>query len=135
VTGTTTRVDTAQTHLLLTAITGGLGCGARALVRDACVRAGVPAWISIVVINVLGAAAIGAAMSAGLDQPWTTACAGFLAGWTTYSAFSVDVVLLWTRGRRLAAAICWTATLVGAPLAAWGVHVLVQRATASGAVA
>jgi CrcB protein len=46
------------------------------------------------------------------------AATGVRAGWTTYSAFSMDVVQLWLRGERGHAAALWAATLVGAPLLA-----------------
>ena len=99
---------------------GSVGCGLRSLVRDGLVGTGVQAWGAILLINVLGAGAMGAAAAA--LEPGSLAAVtagGVLAGWTTYSAFSVDVLLLWRSARRAAAAVCWAATMLGTPLAAW----------------
>lgn len=109
-------------NLVIVGLSGGVGCAARAVVRDLFVRREVEAWRVIVGINVLGSAAAGVLF--GL--PWNLgavqvmALGGVLAGWTTYSAFSVDCVLLWQRGRSLQAFACWGATIVGAPIAALG---------------
>jgi CrcB protein len=89
-------------------------------VRDQFVRRGVEAWRVIVAINLVGAALIGVLGGTGAvpdTLAWAVA-AGALAGWTTSSAFSVDVVLLWQRGRRGSALACWVITVLGAPCAA-----------------
>lgn len=110
--------------LVILSVAGGLGCAARSLARDFLVRSGMQAWQGILLINLTGSAALGAVLASPLGGTAAAACAGFLAGWTTYSAFSVDVVLLWRAGTRWAAIACWSGTIAGAPLAAWGAHAL-----------
>jgi CrcB protein len=117
-------------NLITVAIGGGIGCAARALVRDLLLRRAVESWLAIVIINLSGAAALGGlaafdAFSKGPLQPWTILLPAILAGWTTYSAFSIDVVLLWLRGRRSAAGACWFATIIGAPAIAIAAHTVV----------
>jgi CrcB protein len=115
-------------ELLVLSVAGAIGCAARILVRDLLVGDGRPAWIIVLAINLSGAAAIGAAMS-GAGSPHGVAlmlCVGFLSGWTTFSAFAVDVVLLWRRGRRADAMWCWAATIIGAPLTAYGTWWVLQ---------
>ena len=43
---------------------------------------------------------------------------GFLGGWTTYSAFAMDVLSLWLRGRRRGAVVLWAVTIGGSSLLA-----------------
>lgn len=103
--------------LAVTALAGGAGCAARVLVRDALARRGMaPRW-TILGINLAGSLAIGLVSgtvgregSGGLAPAATV---GLLAGWTTYSAFCMDVVLLWIRGERVRAGSLWAATLLG----------------------
>jgi fluoride ion exporter CrcB/FEX len=49
---------------------------------------------------------------------------GFLGGWTTYSAFAVDVAVQWMRGERMRAVALACATLAGAPV----IYVMVRAA-------
>lgn len=111
-------------QLVLVSICGGLGCALRVLARDALMRRGTHPWWSTCAVNLSGALAMGlvagSASGAGpaLGTTAAAALAGFLAGWTTYSAFSMDVVQLWLRGTRGHALALWTVTLVGAPVAA-----------------
>jgi CrcB protein len=103
---------------------GALGCALRVLVRDALMRVGAQPWWGTFVINLLGALVMGAVAgsAASIEEsagPWmVVAATGVLTGWTTYSAFSMDVVQLWLRGERGHAVALWAATLVGAPLLA-----------------
>jgi len=112
------------THLLIVSLCGALGCALRVLARDALMRAGTQPWWGTFAINLLGALVMGAVAgsAASIEEnagPWVVvAVTGVLAGWTTYSAFSMDVVQLWLRGERGHAAALWGATLVGAPLLA-----------------
>jgi len=103
--------------ILPVAIAGGFGCMARVAARDALAARGVPAFGTICAVNLVGAAAIG--WIAGAGDPIGPALAiGFLGGWTTYSAFALDVAVLWRRGERRRAFAIWSLTALGAPVAA-----------------
>lgn len=111
-------------QLLVVSLCGGAGCALRVLARDSLMRRGTHPWWSTCAVNLSGALAMGlVAGSASGAAPAigpmpASACTGLLAGWTTASAFSMDVVQLWLRGARGHAAGLWAATLVGAPAAA-----------------
>jgi fluoride exporter len=111
-------------NMLIVSLAGSLGCVLRAIARDILVRARVEAWKAILAINLAGGAACGVVLALRPESGSRASLVALsvLAGWTTYSAFSVDVVLLWHAGRRAAATICWAATLLGAPLLALGAH-------------
>jgi CrcB protein len=103
--------------LAVSALAGGAGSAARVLVRDALARRGVaPRW-TVLGINLAGSLAIGLVSGAvgreGSGGLAPAATVGLLAGWTTYSAFCMDVVLLWIRGERVRAGSLWAATLLG----------------------
>ena len=93
-------------RLLLLAMGGGaLGAGARYLVNVACARclgAGFP-WATLIV-NVGGSVLMGLVVEAvtrrlGGSAEWRTFLAtGILGGFTTFSAFSLDVFNLVQRG-------------------------------------
>jgi CrcB protein len=129
----------AAVHVLVVSLAGGAGCALRVLARDALDRRGGQPWRSICAINLAGALAMGAvpALAEGASPaigPWVAAAAvGTLAGWTTYSAFAMDVVQLWLRGRRGLAAGLWAVTLAGAPLAAAAGHALARAVAGGGA--
>jgi len=110
--------------LVLLSVSGGVGCALRATVRDAARRRGHEPWTTVCVINLLGSAAIGIVLAAARvhgdgSSHAVTAAVGLLAGWTTYSAFAMDVVQLWWRGDRARAAAIWMATMLGCPMLAW----------------
>lgn len=111
-------------HLAVVSLCGGIGCALRVIARDALVRRGTHPWWSTCIVNLSGAMLMGlvagsaSGTSPALGPAVTTALAGLLAGWTTYSAFSMDVVQLWLRGARGHACVLWAATLLGAPAAA-----------------
>ena len=111
-------------HLAVVSLSGGAGCALRVVVRDALARRGSHPWWSTWFVNLSGAFAMGlvagsaSGASPALGHASTTVLAGLLAGWTTYSAFSMDVVQLWLRGARVHACGLWAATLAGAPAAA-----------------
>lgn len=121
-------------QLLILACSGAVGCAARVAARDWLLRRRVAPWWSILVVNLLGAAAMGAAAGAALRVTAAAAqdaaadpafprfliqvAMGFLGGWTTYSAFAMDVLSLWLRGRRRGAVVLWAATIGGSPLLA-----------------
>ena len=55
-------------------------------------------------VNVTGSLAIGIVAALGVDGPWRLfLIPGLLGGFTTFSAFSLEAVLLWQRGWWLAA--------------------------------
>jgi CrcB protein len=127
-----------MTDILLVSVFGGIGCALRVLARDALQRRGRHPWVSVCAINLAGSLAIGVVLAgarivdAGGGLPHAfTAAAGLLAGWTTYSAFAMDVVQLWWRGERMPAAALWAVTLGGSPAAAW-VGASVARAAFGG---
>ena len=107
------------------AVFGGIGCALRILVRDAMQRRGRHPWVAVGAINLLGSLAIGALLAAvrlpdaAMPTYVVAAATGLLAGWTTYSAFAMDVVQLWWRGERASAAALWAVTLGGSPALAW----------------
>ncbi len=130
------------TAILVLSAAGACGCAARVLARDAIMLRGVHAWVAVLAINLLGAAAMGAVAalaarstfgSGASGERAVLACTGFLGGWTTYSAFSMDFIALWLRGQRTQAALLWTATIVGAPICAWLAAVAISRFAGSGA--
>jgi CrcB protein len=98
-------------RLLLLATTGGaIGAGARHLVNVACAAAwgGRYPWATLIV-NVLGSFLMGivielaaARLDGGLEMR-TFLATGILGGFTTFSAFSSDVVTLAARGETIAA--------------------------------
>ncbi|MBV1693182.1 MAG: fluoride efflux transporter CrcB [Hyphomicrobiales bacterium] len=98
-------------RLLLLATTGGaIGAGARHLVNVACATAwgGRYPWATLIV-NVLGSFLMGivielaaARLDGGLELR-TFLATGILGGFTTFSAYSNDVVTLAARGETIAA--------------------------------
>jgi CrcB protein len=123
----------------LVAIFGGVGCALRVLVRDAMQRRGHHPWVAVAAINLLGSLVIGAVLAGArvagdaISAHAVTAATGMLAGWTTYSAFAMDVVQLWWRGERGHAAALWAVTLAGSPVLAWLGAMAVRAAFGGGA--
>jgi fluoride exporter len=100
--------------LLLVMLGGAVGAGARFLVGQALAAP----WGTLAV-NVAGGLLMGLLAGAlartGAGEPWRLLLGvGVLGGFTTFSAFSLDVVLLAERGALLAAAGYVAASLVGA---------------------
>lgn len=97
-------------HFLLVALGGALGAGSRHLVNQAALRVFGPGFpVGTLTVNILGSLAMGlligwlaarAGTGAGLRLFLAT---GVLGGFTTFSAFSLDVVFLWERGQQMAA--------------------------------
>jgi CrcB protein len=99
---------------LLVFLGAGIGGGLRHAVNTLVTRLmGTEFPWGIMVINVTGSLVMGLAagwlafkMSAGWSQHARLfAMTGILGGYTTFSAFSLDVALLWERGQLLAAAL------------------------------
>jgi fluoride exporter len=66
-------------------------------------------------VNIAGSAAIGALAGAGMDgQARLLLVTGFLGGFTTFSAFSLEAVGLWERSPTLAVAYVAASVLLGA---------------------
>ena len=106
------------THILLVAAGGALGSTCRHLVGVAALRllgAGFP-WGTLAV-NVAGSFAMGVlvellALKLQASQELRLFLAtGFLGGFTTLSAFSLDTVVLWERGQPALAAAYVVATV------------------------
>jgi CrcB protein len=99
---------------LIVFLGAGVGGGLRHLVNTLVTRlAGTGFPWGIMVINVTGSLVMGLAAgwlafksSAGWSQNARLfAMTGILGGYTTFSAFSLDVAVLWERGQVLAAAL------------------------------
>ncbi len=98
--------------LLLIFIGGGLGSMLRHLVNQACaVVLGVNFAWGTLFVNILGSFAMGllagwfAFRSEGGELLRLFLATGILGGFTTFSAFSLDALLLWERGQTTAAVI------------------------------
>lgn len=112
-------------HILLVAVGGAMGSVCRYLVGVASLRLLGPAfpWGTLAV-NIVGSFAMGAFIAVLVHRTGGTGTAvrifattGFLGGFTTFSAFSLDAVTLWERGQAAVAAAYVTAS-VGLSLAA-----------------
>jgi CrcB protein len=98
-------------HWLLVFVGGGLGAMARHGVNRAGLAAlgpGFPWWT--LAVNVAGSLAIG--LLAGMFGAYETGhnarlflVTGFLGGFTTFSAFSLDALTLWERGEPMQAGL------------------------------
>lgn len=96
-------------HWLLVFLGGGLGAAARHAINRAglaLLGPGFPWWT--LVINVSGSFLIGllAGLFGSLETGQNTRLfliTGFLGGFTTFSAFSLDALALWQRGAQLQA--------------------------------
>jgi CrcB protein len=105
-------------HWLLVFVGGGLGAMARHGVNRAGLTAlgpGFPWWT--LAVNVSGSMAIG--LLAGLFGAMETGhnsrlflITGFLGGFTTFSAFSLDALTLWERGALLQAGLYILASVI-----------------------
>ncbi|MEX0347109.1 MAG: fluoride efflux transporter CrcB [Rhizobiaceae bacterium] len=97
-------------HLLLVALGGAIGAGLRHLVGLAAMRllgTGFP-W-GTMFVNVAGSLAMGILIAVLARRSGTPSevrlflATGILGGFTTFSAFSLDVAVLWERGEAAAA--------------------------------
>ncbi|MEP3047663.1 MAG: fluoride efflux transporter CrcB [Roseibium sp.] len=93
-------------HLLLVMLGGGLGAGGRHLVSLATLRLFGPGFpIGTLTVNVAGSLAMGMFIgwlvrheAGNLQALRYFLATGFLGGFTTFSAFSLDTSVLWERG-------------------------------------
>ena len=119
--------------LLLVFLGGGIGSCARHLVNLTAMRAmgmGFP-WGTITV-NIIGSAIMGIIVE-GAAQRWSLSqetrlflTSGMLGGFTTFSAFSLDTVVLWEGGRHLLA-VLYAVLSVTLSLAAIGLAIYGMR--------
>lgn len=124
----------AMKHLLLVAAGGAIGSSARHLVNMASLRWFGPAfpWGTIFV-NLAGCFAMGVmieliARKFGASQEMRLFLAtGILGGFTTFSAFSLDVALLWERGA-IAAVTAYVGVSVAGSIAALFAGLALMRA-------
>jgi fluoride exporter len=97
--------------LLQVALGGALGASARYLVGIWMIRmlGHTPFPVAILTINVVGSflmgVFIGAAAHRGLTYLSPFVATGLLGGFTTFSAFSLEVMVLWERGETASAAL------------------------------
>jgi CrcB protein len=113
-----------MSNLLLVAAGGAVGASARHLVGLATLRvfgSGFP--VGTMVVNIVGCLAMGilvglfATRIQGSQALRLLLATGFLGGFTTFSAFSLDFTVLWDRGQ-IALAIGYVAASVLLSLAA-----------------
>jgi CrcB protein len=111
-------------HVLLVAVGGAVGSVMRHLVGLASLRLLGPAYPwGTLAVNLAGGFAMGLfiellARRLGGSTEWRLFVAtGIMGGFTTFSAFSLDVAVLWERGQAAAAAGYALASVAGAILA------------------
>ncbi len=113
--------------LLLVALGGAAGSVLRYLVSVAALAVLGPAfpWGTLAV-NILGSAAIGVAAASGIEgHQRLLLVTGFLGGFTTFSAFSLEAVTLHERSPLLA--VVYVAASVGLGLAAFALAWMMAR--------
>lgn len=112
-------------RLLWVVAAGGLGSGARYLVGLwAADRFGLSFPYGTLVVNLSGCLLIGAVLQAAAAQSWNpdvrvAVTAGFLGGFTTYSAFNQETLQLLQSGATGPAMVNIAATLIGGLAAGW----------------
>jgi CrcB protein len=123
--------------LLLASAGGAIGAGARHLVNVGCHAAwgGRFPW-STLIVNIVGSLGMGLLVEAialrfsGSVELRTFLATGILGGFTTFSAFSADVVALASRGDGLAAAV-YAAASVALSICAMAAGVVLARTVLS----
>lgn len=111
--------------LLWVMVAGGIGSGARYLVGVWAVRRlGLEFPYGTLIVNLGGCFAIGVAMQASAALAWSpewraAVVAGFLGGFTTYSAFNQETLRLFMNGSPGAASLNIAVTLGGGLAAGW----------------
>jgi CrcB protein len=119
------RRDDARA-LVAVAVGGALGATARYAVDVAADRWGIALPWATLAVNVLGCALMGLLVAYVLAHParhllWRPFLGvGVLGGFTTFSAFAADAVLLADQGAGATSAAYVVATLAGGLLALWG---------------
>ena len=116
-------------NLVLIALGGALGAVSRFLLGNAVSKAiGSALPYGTFVVNVIGCFAMGLLMTIIVDREMIPAawrlflCVGFLGGFTTFSSFGYEALMLLTEGRMLAAlAYAGGSVVLGLVAAAAGV--------------
>jgi fluoride exporter len=108
-------------HLLIVAAGGAVGAASRHLVNLAALRiAGLTFPWGTLTVNITGSFLMGvfiellARRSGASAELRLLVATGILGGFTTFSAFSLDVAVLWERGAHAAAAGYVAASVAGA---------------------
>lgn len=108
-----------MTRLLLVSLGGALGTATRYLVGGLALKLFGPVFpFGTLTVNLLGSFLVGLVVQLGLSElvsPTTriVLTAGFMGGFTTYSAFAVETTVLLREGAALLAAANVGVTLVG----------------------
>ena len=117
-------MSVAMTQVLLVAAGGAAGAVSRFLLGIGLAPILAGPWPTLVV-NCVGSLVIGLVIGAMAGSPWFESwgrfllVTGLLGGFTTYSAFAMDAVVLLGQGRWMVAAFYVVATALGCVLAAW----------------
>jgi len=112
--------------IVVVALGGALGATARYAVDVAAERWGIALPWATLAVNILGCALMGLLVAYVLANParhllWRPFLGvGVLGGFTTFSAFAADAVLLADKGAGVTSAAYVVATLAGGLLALWG---------------
>ena len=121
-------------NVLIVAAGGAAGASARYLVGSASLRAFGPAFpYGTLIVNIVGSLAMGllvgilAERSSGSDGLRLFLATGFLGGFTTFSAFSLDFANMWERGDMIAA-VGYAALSVGLAIAGLFAGLAIARA-------
>lgn len=107
-------------HLLLVMLGGGIGAGGRHLVSLATLKIFGPGFpVGTLTVNIVGSLIMGLFIGwlvrhggAGLQPLRYFVATGILGGFTTFSAFSLDVALLWERGESVLAIVYVAASVL-----------------------
>lgn len=110
--------------MIWVALGGALGALARASIA---VVLDPRLWLATLAVNVVGSVAIGFVLERLTQRWWPLVVTGFLGGFTTFSAFALDAVALYSAGAVWQAIAYVATTLVvgimavplGAKLAGW----------------
>lgn len=121
-------------NLMMIALGGALGAVSRFLLGNAVSKAvGSALPYGTFVINVIGCFAMGLLMTLIVDREMLPAawrlflCVGFLGGFTTFSSFGYEALMMLTEGRLLAV-LAYVGGSVALGLVAAGLSVLCARA-------
>lgn len=113
-------------HLLLVMLGGAVGAGFRHLVGRAALALMGPGWPwGTLTVNIVGGLAMGLlagilARTGGGENARLLLGVGVLGGFTTFSAFSLEVATMMERGALAAAALYAALSLAGAVAALFG---------------
>ena len=108
-----------MTHFLVVFLGGGLGAGMRHLTGLAALRWFVPGYPwGTIFVNIVGSLAMGIFIALlgrkiqATNELRLLIATGFLGGFTTFSAFSLDFAVMWERGATTTAFLYVMASVV-----------------------